>query len=103
VAQDGNGEHRARARAWTWPVGVRPSLDVWRPRPEFALATQLRQWVRAEVTAGRLLPWLAVAYGFGIVIYFTAEREPVWQAAVALAVACVICTVLLRRHLVDRI
>ena len=60
---------------------------------------QLRQWAAAEVAAGRLLPWLAVAYGFGIVIYFTAEREPAWQAAVALAAACVICTVLLRRHL----
>jgi hypothetical protein len=25
---------------------------------------------------GRLLPWFAVAYGAGIVLYFTAKREP---------------------------
>ena len=31
---------------------------------------------RAELTTGRLLPWFAVAYGAGVVLYFTAEREP---------------------------
>ena len=35
---------------------------------------------------GRLLPWLPVAFGLGIAIYFTAEREPAWWAAVALTV-----------------
>ena len=35
--------------------------------------------------AGRLLPWLPVAFGLGIVIYFTAEREPALWAALALA------------------
>jgi competence protein ComEC len=59
----------------------------------------MRQWAAEEAAAGRLLPWLAVAYGFGIVIYFTAEREPAWQAAVALAAACAVCAMLLRRHL----
>ena len=51
----------------------------------FALTTQLRQWAAQEIAADRLLPWLAVAYGFGVVIYFTAEREPAWWAAAALA------------------
>jgi competence protein ComEC len=46
------------------------------------------------------LPWFAVAYGFGIVLYFTAEREPAWWAATALAVVCATCAALLRRHLV---
>jgi hypothetical protein len=36
-----------------------------------------------ELAVGRLLPWLAVAYGFGIVLYFTAERAPRWSAATA--------------------
>ena len=34
------------------------------------------QWAIAEVAPGRLLPWLPVAFGFGIVVYFTAEHEP---------------------------
>ncbi len=46
----------------------------------------------------RLLPWLAVAYGFGIVIYFTAEREPAIWAAAILAGGCAIGAVLSRRH-----
>jgi competence protein ComEC len=47
-----------------------------------------------------LLPWLAVAYGFGIVIYFTAEHEPsVWAGTIA-AAGCGIAAVLLRRHLI---
>jgi competence protein ComEC len=52
------------------------------------------------VAAGRLLPWLAVAYGFGIVVYFTAEREPAWWAGTTLAAACALGAVLMRRHLV---
>jgi competence protein ComEC len=47
-----------------------------------------------------MLPWLAVAYGLGIVIYFTAEHEPAWQAAAGLAAVCAICAVLLRRQYV---
>ncbi len=31
------------------------------------------------------MPWLAVAYGLGVVLYFSAEREPIWWAALALA------------------
>jgi len=99
VAQDGNAESRARVRAWTWPAGVRPNWDVWRPRPKFVVAAQLRQWAAEEAAAGRLLPWLAVSYGLGVVIYFTAEREPAWQAAAMLAAACVVCAALLRRRL----
>ena len=34
------------------------------------------QWAAQELTTGRLLPWFAVAYGTGVVLYFTAEREP---------------------------
>jgi competence protein ComEC len=46
-----------------------------------------------------LLPWLAVAYGFGIVLYFTADHEPAWWAATALAVAVATAAALLRWHL----
>jgi competence protein ComEC len=49
------------------------------------LAARLREWAHAETAPGRLFPWLPVAFGFGVVLYFTAEREPVWWVALALA------------------
>jgi competence protein ComEC len=41
--------------------------------------------VAAEAGAGRLVPWLVVAFGFGIVVYFAAPREPaLWAPPAAL-------------------
>jgi competence protein ComEC len=95
------GKPQSRARAWTWPVGgVRPFPGVLPPRSEFFAFARIRQWAAREVVAGRLLPWLAVAYGLGIVLYFTAEREPSIFAAAALALATIAGTVLLRRRAV---
>ncbi len=100
MTHDGKLENRARAKAWSWPVGVtRPVWGAAWPRRDFVFVAQLQQWAAQELAAGRLLPWLAVAYGFGIVIYFTADREPLWQAAAGMAGVCTVCTVLLRRHL----
>jgi len=103
VADDLKVENRAPAGASTgsvtWPVGgrARPG-EAW-PGFDFAVPARIRQWAAAEVTAaGRLLPWLAVAYGFGIVLYFTAEREPALWAALGLALVCITCAVLLRRQ-----
>jgi len=31
------------------------------------------------------MPWLPVGFGLGIVVYFAAEREPVWWVAAGLA------------------
>ncbi|HWE77758.1 MAG TPA: ComEC/Rec2 family competence protein [Pseudolabrys sp.] len=39
----------------------------------------------AEVAPGRLLPWLAVAFGFGAVLYLAADTEPALWAAVPAA------------------
>ncbi len=44
------------------------------------------------------MPWLPVGFGFGIVGYFTADREPAWWAATALAVASMTVAVLARRR-----
>jgi competence protein ComEC len=45
------------------------------------------RWLARDVAAGRLLPWIPIAFGFGIVLYFTAEREPaLWAALAAFAV-----------------
>ena len=46
------------------------------------------------------MPWFAVAYGAGIVVYFTAEREPSLWAAIGLAIVCTTAAALLRRHAV---
>src|SRR3954465_6861810 len=87
------GRSRGRTEAWRpWiPAGPRPVL-VW---PESladlarSLAEQMRRWALTDVGPGRLVPWLAVAFGFGIVLYFTAEQEPAVWAAIALAImAC---------------
>lgn len=92
---------RTRARTWPlpWPVGEARALwDVARSGTGFIVPARIREWAAAEVAAGRLMPWFAVAYGFGIVLYFTAEHEPAWWAAIALAGACVTATVWLRHR-----
>jgi competence protein ComEC len=68
-------------------------FDAWS-----SFAAKLREWVRAEAGAGRLLPWVPVAFGTGIALYFTADREPVLAVAVITAVALCAATFLLRRH-----
>ncbi len=81
---------RRRGHVWAWPDGV----------PDFArtFAERLRDWVIADTGPGRLLPWLPVAFGLGIATYFTAEREPAWWAASALAVAGVAVTFFARKR-----
>jgi hypothetical protein len=92
-------EGKARTRARTWPVlGPRPAWGAAWPRAEFAVPARLREWAMAEAGAGRLLPWFAVAFGAGIVLYFTAEHEPVLWAASAAAGAGIVAVVLLRRR-----
>jgi competence protein ComEC len=49
------------------------------------MAARLREWAAAEVAPGRLMPWLPVGFGLGVVVYFAADREPVWWAAAVVA------------------
>jgi competence protein ComEC len=73
------GGARTRGYAGTWPPrgvvqagGIAPSgFDVWS-----VFTLKLREWVHAEAGAGRLLPWVPVAFGAGIALYFTADHEP---------------------------
>jgi competence protein ComEC len=72
------GSAAGRWPAWAWPSRFRDFVT--------RTSEHLRGWALADVGPGRLLPWLAIAYGFGIVLYFTADREPaVWAAALLLA------------------
>src|ERR1700690_3351004 len=96
-----NDQSRMRAKAWDidaarqragtmLPAGLDERTD-W-------LGRLLSQWAIAEVAPGRLLPWLPVAFGFGIVLYFTADREPAWWAVSSAALAGVIVAFLARRR-----
>jgi competence protein ComEC len=97
VAERGGG----RSWAGTWPPReaaraggfAPPGIGTW----SFLIA-KLQSWVRAEAGAGRLLPWVPIAFGAGIAFYFAAEREPVaWVAAITAAVLCT-AAFLLRRQ-----
>jgi competence protein ComEC len=95
----GEDKGRARGRVRTWPTAEaqRPWVFPW-PGSGFAAAQELRNWALAEVGAGRLLPWIAIAFGGGIVLYFTADREPVWWVALTLSLVGVVASVLARRR-----
>jgi competence protein ComEC len=75
--------------------GIAPSGLVSWP----SLLAKLREWVAAEAGAGRLLPWVPVAFGTGIAFYFAAGHEPVLPvAAVAAAVLCLAAFALRRQR-----
>lgn len=91
---------RSQGVAGTWPVGraapaggFAPSgLGVWP-----AIVETLREWARAEAGPGRLLPWVPVAFGGGIALYFAADHEPVLWVVAATALALLLGATLLRR------
>jgi competence protein ComEC len=94
MAEWGRG---AQGRAETFDARRRAAV-AWLPRREILPGARetLARWLVAEVAPGRLMPWLPVAFGFGVVLYFTAEREPALWAALALALAAATATLLAR-------
>src|SRR5690349_9963715 len=90
-----------RPLPWPGGQGTRWSGEWW--RAQFGSPARIREWAAAELTAGRLLPWFAVAYGAGVVLYFTAEREPALWAAVVPTALCALGAVLLRRQIVPHV
>ena len=104
MAEQGGARGRAttwRPRSLPWPAaGGGPGL-VW---PEglanFArgAARRTREWVTAEVGPGRLVPWLAIAFGGGIVAYFSVDREPAPWAAAGQLTALIVAAILLRNR-----
>jgi competence protein ComEC len=56
----------------------------------------VRLWLAEEVAPGRLIPWLPIAFGSGILVYFAARHEPIVVPAPALALALVLAAVLAR-------
>ena len=95
------GRARTQGIAGTWPP--REAARAGRIAPSgfstwSSLADKLRAWVRAEAGAGRLLPWVPVAFGTGIAFYFTADHEPVLSVAAGTAAALCAVAFLLRRQ-----
>ncbi|WP_375414223.1 ComEC/Rec2 family competence protein [uncultured Bradyrhizobium sp.] len=91
----------SRSKAGTWPPRGAVRAGGFAPsgyRAWSSLGTELRNWVRAEAGAGRLLPWIPVAFGAGIAFYFAADREPVaWAVAATAAVLCAAAWLLRRQ------
>src|SRR5712672_3665967 len=101
MAEQGTTPGGRRGYAGTWPPraaapvgGLAPQrLAIWPP-----LIETLRQWVRAEAGAGRLLPWVPIAFGAGIAFYFAADHEPVLTVVAVVAVTLRVTALLVRRH-----
>ena len=101
MAEQGDFSGRKRGYAGTWPPRAAAPIGGLAPsRPAFwpPLIETLRAWARAEAGAGRLLPWVPVAFGSGIAFYFAADHEPVLSVAAALAIVLCAVAVLLRRQ-----
>lgn len=63
-----------------------------------AFGERLRELFYAEAGPGRLVPWVPVAFGTGIALYFAADREPMVAAATLAALAFVVAAFCLRRR-----
>jgi competence protein ComEC len=102
VSEQGSTPGQRRGYAGTWPPRAAAPAGGFAPAglsaswPPFAEI--LRKWVRAEAGAGRLLPWVPIAFGTGIAFYFAADHEPVLSVAAIVAIALCALAVLLRRQ-----
>src|ERR1700681_2859684 len=101
MAERSGSPGRTQGYAGTWPPRAAAQAGGFAPSGFGAWSSfieRLRAWIRAEAGAGRLLPWVPVAFGTGIACYFSADHEPVaWVTAVA-AIAFCAAAFLLRRQ-----
>ena len=101
MAEQGDTSGQKRGYAGTWPPRAAAPVGGFVPsRPAFwpPVIETLRQWARAEAGAGRLLPWVPIAFGSGIALYFAADHEPVLPVAAVVAIGFCAVAVLLRRQ-----
>ena len=101
MVEQGDTTGQKRGYAGTWPPRAAAPVGGFAPsRPAFwpPVIETLRQWARAEAGAGRLLPWVPIAFGSGIALYFAADHEPVLPVAAAVAIGLCAVAALLRRQ-----
>ena len=92
---------KARSRARTWPVGQRATEQGVSPgwlddlsRLWQKAGARIGDWIGSDIAPGRLIPWLPVAFGFGVALYFSADNEPsLWAGVIATGIALAICVV----------
>jgi len=93
---------RSRALAWRPGLAAGRGPLLWWPAglEDFArtAAQRVWGWALAEVAPGRLVPWLAIAFGLGVVLYFAADQEPSPFAAAAALAAATAAAVIARRR-----
>ena len=90
MAARGGSPGRTQGYAGTWPPRTAAQAGGFAPSGFGAWSSfieRLRAWIRAEAGAGRLLPWVPVAFGTGIAFYFAADREPVASVTAVAATA----------------
>jgi competence protein ComEC len=105
MAEQPDQSGRARAKAWAAEIAAaRRRAGLFLPDEAAVFIGRLRQivrqWALSEVAPGRLFPWLGVAFGTGIVLYFTADREPALWAALPLAAFAILVAFFARRSAV---
>src|SRR6266851_4047271 len=101
MAERGGSSGRTQGFAGTWPPRTAAQAGGFAPSGFGAWSSfieRLRAWIRAEAGAGRLLPWVPVAFGTGIAFYFAADREPVASVTAVAATAFGVAAFLLRRQ-----
>lgn len=84
---------RERSRARTWPVTAGrigyASVPDWLRFQLARFVEVAKGLIAAEAAKQQVFPWIAVAFGAGIAIYFAALREPViWIVTPVALVAC---------------
>ena len=86
-------------RATTWPAEGRQRGGAmpWR-LSGFAdkVRAQFDRCLAADLALGRPILWLPVAFGSGIILYFTAAHEPFWWAGLGLTSALAAAAIALR-------
>lgn len=90
---------RDQSRVRTWPeTGGRAGYIPGDLAEYVARFRELaRRTVAAEAARQQLLPWIAIAFGIGVAVYFAAPREPVVWVVAPVATLAWIVAVALRR------
>jgi competence protein ComEC len=88
ASEDFAARARARARALAAELGAarRRAGTLFPDAAAHAerFGEALKRLTALEVAAGRLVPWLPIGFGIGVILYFTADQEPaLWVACTA--------------------